>query len=118
MEPRASPRDGPTSDLHGEGRGTCPQQDRAGTPIDSHNVASGLIDAVHSELGALTTRERDVLERIAEGQSNRAIAEQLAITVSGAEKHVSSIFTKLELADTRRQDRRVLATLAFLRGSG
>jgi serine/threonine-protein kinase len=79
-------------------------------------VASGLIDAVHSELRNLTDREREVLARIGQGLSNRAIAEQLAISPSAVEKHVTTIFAQLALPDTGREDRRVLAALAYARG--
>jgi DNA-binding NarL/FixJ family response regulator len=67
-------------------------------------------------LAQLTEREREVLELMAEGRSNRAIAEQLVVTERAVEKHVTSIFDKLDLAPTAEDHRRVLAVLAFLRG--
>jgi DNA-binding NarL/FixJ family response regulator/class 3 adenylate cyclase len=66
-------------------------------------------------LGALTAREREVLELMAEGRSNQAIADQLFVTLRAVEKHVTSIFTKLRLPATTDAHRRVLAVLAFLR---
>jgi DNA-binding NarL/FixJ family response regulator len=66
-------------------------------------------------LAALTAREREVLELMAEGRSNRAICEQLVITERAVEKHVTSIFSKLDLPATGEDHRRVLAVLTFLR---
>ena len=66
-------------------------------------------------LEALTGREREVLALMAEGRSNRAIAEQLVITERAVEKHVTSIFSKLNLPPTAEDHRRVLAVLTFLR---
>jgi DNA-binding NarL/FixJ family response regulator len=66
-------------------------------------------------LEALTAREREVLELMAEGRSNLAIAEQLVITERAVEKHVTSIFSKLDLPPTAEDHRRVLAVLTFLR---
>jgi DNA-binding NarL/FixJ family response regulator len=66
-------------------------------------------------LEALTGREREVLELMAEGRSNMAIAAQLVITERAVEKHVTSIFSKLELPPTAEDHRRVLAVLTFLR---
>jgi DNA-binding NarL/FixJ family response regulator len=66
-------------------------------------------------LDALTARERDVLELMAEGRSNHAIGEQLVITERAVEKHVTSIFGKLGLAPTSDDHRRVLAVLTYLR---
>jgi DNA-binding NarL/FixJ family response regulator len=66
-------------------------------------------------LEALTPRERQVMELMAEGRSNNAIAEQLVITDRAVEKHVTSIFVKLDLAPTAEDHRRVLAVLTYLR---
>jgi DNA-binding NarL/FixJ family response regulator/class 3 adenylate cyclase len=66
-------------------------------------------------LEELTPREREVLELMAEGRSNQAIAERLFITLRAVEKHVTSIFTKLRLSATSEDHRRVLAVLTFLR---
>ena len=67
-------------------------------------------------LEQLTAREREVLELMAEGRSNQAIAERLFVTLRAVEKHVTSIFTKLGLPASTDDHRRVLAVLAFLRG--
>jgi DNA-binding NarL/FixJ family response regulator len=66
-------------------------------------------------LGGLTGREREVLELIAEGRSNAAIAEALVVTPGAVEKHITSIFAKLELPAQQDDHRRVLAVLAYLR---
>jgi DNA-binding NarL/FixJ family response regulator len=66
-------------------------------------------------LGALTPREREVLELIAEGRSNKGIAERLVITLRAVQKHVTSIFSKLELPATDDDHRRILAVLTYLR---
>ena len=66
-------------------------------------------------LEAITPREREVLELMAEGRSNAAIAERLVVTERAVEKHVTSIFSKLDLAPAPEDHRRVLAVLAFLR---
>jgi DNA-binding NarL/FixJ family response regulator/class 3 adenylate cyclase len=63
----------------------------------------------------LTPREREVLELMAEGKSNQAIAERLVITLRAVEKHVTSIFGKLRLPATAEDHRRVLAVLTYLR---
>jgi DNA-binding NarL/FixJ family response regulator len=68
-------------------------------------------------LAELTPREREVLELMAEGRSNQAIAEQLVITERAVEKHVTSIFAKLALSPTAEDHRRVLAVLAYLRSA-
>jgi DNA-binding NarL/FixJ family response regulator/class 3 adenylate cyclase len=65
-------------------------------------------------LEELTPREREVLELMAEGRSNQAIAERLFVTMRAVEKHVTSIFTKLGLSATDQDHRRVLAVLAYL----
>jgi DNA-binding NarL/FixJ family response regulator/class 3 adenylate cyclase len=66
-------------------------------------------------LDQLTPREREVLELMAEGRSNQAIAERLFVTLRAVEKHVTSIFTKLGLPASTDDHRRVLAVLAYLR---
>jgi DNA-binding NarL/FixJ family response regulator len=65
-------------------------------------------------LADLTPREREVLELIAEGRSNQAIAERLVVTPRAVEKHVTSIFGKLRLPASAEDHRRVLAALTFL----
>jgi DNA-binding NarL/FixJ family response regulator len=66
-------------------------------------------------LADLTPREREVLELMAQGRSNAAIAEQLVVTERAVEKHVTSIFGKLNLTPAAEDHRRVLAVLTFLR---
>ena len=65
---------------------------------------------------SLSPREREVLELIAEGSSNTAIARRLVVTPGAVEKHTQHIFAKLGLAQDGDQHRRVMATLAYLRG--
>ena len=68
-------------------------------------------------LDALSPRERDVLTLMAEGKSNQGIAEALHVTVTAVEKHVTRIFTKLQLGHEPGEHRRVLAVLALLKAS-
>ena len=70
---------------------------------------------VREPLEELTPREHEVLALMAEGRSNQAIADALVISGRAVEKHVSSIFTKLDLPPAPEDHRRVLAVLAFLR---
>jgi DNA-binding NarL/FixJ family response regulator len=69
-----------------------------------------------SPLEQLTARERDVLALLAEGLSNRAIAQRLVVTERTVEAHVKQIFQKLDLPASPDSHRRVLAVLAYLRG--
>ncbi|MHB1537357.1 MAG: LuxR C-terminal-related transcriptional regulator [Solirubrobacteraceae bacterium] len=66
-------------------------------------------------LSSLTGREREVLELIAEGRSNAAIAETLVVTPGAVEKHITNIYAKLDLPACEVDHRRVLATLTYLR---
>ncbi|HXR61598.1 MAG TPA: response regulator transcription factor [Solirubrobacterales bacterium] len=65
-------------------------------------------------LAELTPREREVLALMAEGRSNAAIAAELVVTERAVEKHVTGIFSKLELSTSGEDHRRVLAVLRFL----
>jgi DNA-binding NarL/FixJ family response regulator len=68
----------------------------------------------HDPIDDLSEREREVLALIAEGRSNRAIAERLVITERTVEKHVQSILAKLRIHASQDDHRRVLAVLAYL----
>ena len=74
--------------------------------------------ATHSRISQLTPRERELLSEIASGKSNGAIAESLFLTKRAVEKHVNSIFSKLDLPETQDVSRRVKATLIFLAEEG
>jgi DNA-binding NarL/FixJ family response regulator len=65
-------------------------------------------------LDELSTRDREVLALMAQGLSNRGIAQALFVTSAAVEKHVTSIFTKLELPAEPTAHRRVLAALTYL----
>jgi DNA-binding NarL/FixJ family response regulator len=84
-----------------------------GTVLDPEVVAQ-LIGRRNDPLATLTPREREVLQLMAEGRTNAAIAEALFIGVGAVEKNVTSIFAKLALEDSGTDHRRVLAVLAWL----
>jgi DNA-binding NarL/FixJ family response regulator len=88
-----------------------------GTALDPE-VVSQLISRRREggPLDRLTDREVEVLALMAEGRSNAGIAGALVLTVGAVEKHVASIFAKLELAPSGGDHRRVLAVLAYLQG--
>jgi len=69
-------------------------------------------------LDELTPRDRDVLREMAEGKSNRGIAETLFVSEAAVEKHVSAIFRKLGIESTANEHRRVLAVVRYLREAG
>jgi DNA-binding NarL/FixJ family response regulator len=87
-----------------------------GSALDPE-VVSQLVGRARRDdpIAELTPREREVLELMAEGRSNNAIAEHMTVTERAVEKHVTSIFGKLALAPAPEDHRRVLAVLAFLR---
>jgi DNA-binding NarL/FixJ family response regulator len=88
----------------------------AGTVLDPEVVAQLLVARRRTDpVGALSAREREVLALMAEGRSNAAIAERLVVTGGAVEKHISSIFAKINLPDVGFDNRRVLAVLAWLR---
>ena len=68
----------------------------------------------HDPIDDLSEREREVLALMAEGRSNRAIADRLFITERTVEKHVTSILTKLRIPESQDDHRRVLAVIAYL----
>ena len=80
-------------------------------------IVSTLLSRRRSDdsLTALTPREREVLELMAEGRSNQGIADKLVISLRAVEKYVSSIFGKLGLPSSGGDSRRVLAVLLYLR---
>ena len=88
-----------------------------GSVLDPEVVAQMLGRRERDEpLDELTPRERDVLALMAEGRTNRAIAEDLVVSERAVERHVTAIFGKLGLTAGEGDHRRVLAVLAFLRG--
>jgi DNA-binding NarL/FixJ family response regulator len=88
-----------------------------GTVMDSEVVAKLLgRRAREAPLARLSAREREVLGLMAEGRSNSAIAQRLFVTEKAVSKHSTSIFTKLDLAPSDDDNRRVLAVLAYLNG--
>ena len=88
-----------------------------GTVLDPDVVAHLLgRNELANQLARLSGREREVLELMAQGLSNRAIAERLVIDVKTVETHVARILIKLDLHQTPDEHRRVLAVLAWLRG--
>ncbi len=89
---------------------------RGGTVLDPEVVAQLLGQRRDDDpLSVLTPREREVLELMAEGRSNTAIAAAMVVTERAVEKHVTSIFSKLGLPPTVEDHRRVLAVLTWLR---
>jgi DNA-binding NarL/FixJ family response regulator len=86
-----------------------------GTALDAEVVAQ-LFSRRRAKgpLERLTPRELEVLQLMAEGRSNAAIGAALVLTVGAVEKHIASIFTKLQLSQTGTDHRRVLAVLAYL----
>lgn len=88
-----------------------------GTALDPEVVNQLVVRSRHAgPLSRLTPRERDVLAAMAEGRSNAGIAAKLVVGEGAVEKHVTSIFAKLDLADADGQHRRVRAVLAYLGG--
>jgi DNA-binding NarL/FixJ family response regulator len=88
---------------------------KGGTALDPEVVAQLLARARRKDpLERLSSREREVLGLMAEGRSNHAIASQLVVSYGAVEKHVSNIFTKLDLPPTEHDHRRVLAVLRWL----
>jgi DNA-binding NarL/FixJ family response regulator len=86
-----------------------------GTALDPEVVRQLLVR--HRAIDELTPRERQVLELMAEGRTNAAIARALVVTDRAIEKHVASIFGKLRLPPSQDDHRRVLAVLAWLNAS-
>jgi DNA-binding NarL/FixJ family response regulator len=92
---------------------------RGGTALDPEVVGRMLGRRLgESPLDRLSPREQEVLAAMAEGKSNRGIAESLFVTQAAVEKHITSIFEKLELEPAASEHRRVLAVLAYVRDAG
>jgi DNA-binding NarL/FixJ family response regulator len=87
-----------------------------GMALDPEAVSQLVAGHEEGPLAQLSTRERAVLALMAEGHTNHGIADELAITPSGVEKHVASIFGKLGLPPAESAHRRVLAVVAYLNG--
>ncbi|MFD9489729.1 LuxR C-terminal-related transcriptional regulator [Streptomyces sp. NPDC059991] len=86
-----------------------------GTAMDPQVISQLLTRKSRDEpLGGLTPREREVMELMAQGRSNAAIAQQLVVTERAIAKHTSNIFAKLGLPVSDDDNRRVLAVLAYL----
>ncbi|MBO2463410.1 LuxR C-terminal-related transcriptional regulator [Actinomadura violacea] len=86
-----------------------------GTAMDPEVISRLLASSTRdTPLGRLTPRETEVLELMAQGRSNAAIAEQLVVTERAVTKHTANIFAKLDLPVTDDTNRRVLAVLAYL----
>ena len=90
---------------------------RGGSVVDARVIENLIAERSrnrHSALAELTLREREVLAAVAEGKNNAAIAQSLHLTDGAVEKHISSIFSKLELSEEPAIHRRVKATLIYL----
>ncbi len=84
-----------------------------GTVMDPE-VVTQLLRGRGAPLAALTPREREVLEHMAQGRSNAAIGDAMSITEKAVGKHIANIFAKLRLPNSDDKNRRVLAVLAYL----
>jgi DNA-binding NarL/FixJ family response regulator len=89
----------------------------AGATILDPEVVRQLLGRRRDPLRRLTGREREVLALMAEGRSNAAIARELVVSDAAVSKHIGNVLSKLDLPPTGDGHRRVLAVLAFLRGS-
>jgi DNA-binding NarL/FixJ family response regulator len=89
---------------------------RGGSVVDPKVVDTLLAAraAGRSQLSTLTPRERETLSEMAQGKNNNAIAETLVLSERAVEKHISAVFTKLDLREEQDVHRRVKAVLVFL----
>jgi DNA-binding NarL/FixJ family response regulator len=87
-----------------------------GTALDPE-VVQRMVDRprIESPIDELTPREREVLALMAEGLSNRGIANELVVTVAAVERHVTNVFSKLALRQAPEDHRRVQAVLLYLK---
>lgn len=93
---------------------------RNGRSVIDPRVVDALVEArtrPESPLGRLTEREMEVMSEVAKGKTNSAIAETLFLSERSIEKHINSIFTKLDLLPEKETNRRVRAVLMFLADS-
>jgi DNA-binding NarL/FixJ family response regulator len=99
--------------------GTLRRVAGGGSALDP-DVVSRLLAATRDDDGplrALTPRDHEVLQLVAEGRSNKGIGDRLGVSERAVQKHVTSIFGKLELPTGADDNRRILAVLAYLRPS-
>ena len=93
-----------------------------GRSVIDARIVDGLLVAQrrreNTRLDTLTPREQEILALIAEGWSNAAVSERLVITKRSVERHINSIFLKLDLGDSASVSRRVRAALLYLAGQG
>ncbi|MEU4149454.1 response regulator transcription factor [Streptomyces sp. NPDC026659] len=89
-----------------------------GVALDPEVVTLMMRGARRTRVDTLTSREREVLELMAQGHSNRSIAALLVVSERAVEKHVAAVFEKFELRVTPTDNRRVKAVLAYLAESG
>lgn len=93
----------------------CAEVAAGGTVLDPEVVAQIMVRSRKQEgLSMLSEREREVLQMMAEGKSNQAIAGQLYLSAGAVEKNISNVFTKLGLMQDSDENRRVMAVLKFL----
>ncbi|MET9347608.1 response regulator transcription factor [Streptomyces termitum] len=86
-----------------------------GAAIDPEVVRQLVVRTTHGDpLARLTPRERTVLEALAQGHTNAAIAQKLHLSLSSVEKNLNTVFDKLELSRTTGYNRRILAVLRYL----
>ncbi|MEU3429255.1 response regulator transcription factor [Streptomyces gardneri] len=86
-----------------------------GAAIDPEVVRQLVVRSTHSDpLARLTPREREVLEVLAQGYTNAAIARQLHLSLSAVEKYLNAVFDKLDLRRADGYSRRILAVLRYL----
>ena len=91
---------------------------REGETVLDPEVVRQLMGAGHTAgLGSLTPREHDVLELMAQGRTNAGICAELFLSAGAVEKHITSIFSKLDLAPAAGDHRRVLAVLQYLQAA-
>ncbi|MFD7828976.1 response regulator transcription factor [Kitasatospora sp. NPDC059803] len=89
-----------------------------GTALDPEIVNGLMHGGRRGRVDALTPREREVLELMAQGHSNRSIAGLLVVSERAVEKHVAAVFAKFDLPATEADNRRVKAVLTYLSENG